>query len=325
MLKVISFGEALVDMLSNRISSSEDDSLESFTKYPGGAPANVAAAIAKLGGESYMAGKIGTDMFGQFMSQSLSDAGVNTDYLLATNQANTALAFVSLDNSGERSFTFYRNPSADMLFMPDDFEEHWFEQPGLFHFCSNTLTAPSIREATIAGIQKAKAAGYLVSFDINLRTNLWPIDSDPMIPIWEGLRLADLVKLSKEEMDFLCREQTESQVIEQLLSSGVSLVLLTDGGSPLRYFSSALEGAIKPPEVIMVDSTAAGDAFIGGFLFQLAEQNCRQNDLADLAVNQDRLEKALIFASRCGAHAVSHKGAFTSLPRRQDLNLSDQT
>ncbi len=319
MLKVISFGEALVDMLSNRINTDQTDSPEAFTKYPGGAPANVAAAVGRLGGDSHMAGKIGTDMFGEFMQQSLTEAGVKTDYLLTTDEANTALAFVSLDEHGERSFTFYRNPSADMLFKPEEFDDSWFAQPGLFHFCSNTLTEASIREATLAGIEKAKAAGYLISFDINLRTNLWPAGSDPMAPIWAGLELADLVKLSAEEMAFLCRDQTQDEVIERLLNGGVSLILLTDGGSPLRYFSRQGNGTVAPPKVRMVDSTAAGDAFIGGFLFQLAERDCR--DLLALTQDTAALEQALTFASHCGAHAVSHKGAFTSLPSRQDLSV----
>ncbi|WP_428036335.1 carbohydrate kinase family protein [Amphritea sp.] len=321
MLKVISFGEALVDMLSNRVSENQSDEIEQFAKYPGGAPANVAAAVGKLGGNSYMAGKIGTDMFGVFMRQSLHEAGVNSDYLLNTDAANTALAFVSLDAEGERSFTFYRNPSADMLFTADEFEDHWFADAGIFHFCSNTLTASGIKEATLSGIDKAKAAGFLISFDVNLRSNLWPAGSDPAAPIWQALALADLVKLSQEEMNFLAASTSQDEVLQRLLDSGVSLVLLTDGGNPLRYFSTQNAGTVTPPRVSMVDSTAAGDAFIGGFIYQLAAMDCLPGDLNTLLNTPDRLEQALRFASHCGAYAVSHKGAFTSLPGIDDLQL----
>lgn len=321
MLKVISFGEALVDMLSSKVSENQSDGIEQFAKYPGGAPANVAAAVGKLGGNSYMAGKIGTDMFGVFMRQSLQNAGVNTDYLLDTDEANTALAFVSLDSEGERSFTFYRNPSADMLFTPDEFEDQWFADAGIFHFCSNTLTASGIREATLAGIDKAKAAGFLISFDVNLRSNLWPAGSDPAAPIWQALMLSDLVKLSQDEMNFLAADTSQDEVLQRLLDSGVSLVLLTDGSNPLRYFSQQNTGTVTPPTVKMVDSTAAGDAFIGGFIYQLAAMDCQHSELNTLLNTPDRLEKALRFASYCGAHAVSHKGAFTSLPGINDLPL----
>lgn len=321
MLKVISFGEALVDMLSNRVNNDPSDTIEQFAKYPGGAPANVAAAVGKLGGNSYMAGKIGTDMFGVFMRQSLLDASVNTDYLLDTEEANTALAFVSLDDEGERSFTFYRNPSADMLFRSDEFSDDWFTDAGIFHFCSNTLTMPEIREATLTGINKAKEAGFLISFDVNLRTNLWPVNSDPMGPIWTALALADVVKLSQDEMNFLCADSSQDEVLKRLLEGGVALVLLTDGSNPLRYFSQKSTGTVTPPRVTMVDSTAAGDAFIGGFLFQLAQMDCDRNTLSSLLSTPDRLEEALTFASRCGAFAVSHKGAFTSLPELKELSL----
>ncbi len=319
MLKVIAFGEALVDMLSNRVEGGQGETLETFSKYAGGAPANVAAAVGKLGGDSYMVGKIGADMFGEFLLNSLDSMGVKTEYLQTSSQANTALAFVSLDENGERSFTFYRNPSADMLFKAEDFSESWFQSPGIFHFCSNTLTETPIREATMAGIKMAKAADYLISFDINLRSNLWRADEDPMSPIWAGLEQADLVKLCTQEMAFLCREQSEAEVLERLFSAGASLILITDGSKPLRYYSRELSGVIQPPEVNMVDSTAGGDAFMGGFLFQLAQRNCGVHNLGQLLADRLALEEALTFACHCGAHAVSYKGAFTSLPSRRDL------
>ncbi len=320
MLKVISFGEALVDMLSNSINQPlADDQLERFTKYPGGAPANVAAAVAKLGGRSYFAGKVGADMFGDFLKRSLNQMGVDTAYLSQTFKAKTALAFVSLDKSGERSFEFYRNPSADLLFTAEEFQQAWFEEPGIFHFCSNTLTEPSIKDATLAGIAKAKAAGSLLSFDVNLRLNLWPNDADPYESIWPCVEQADLVKLCVEELAFLCRYQSESDVLQHILDSGVSLVLVTDGGNPLRYYSRSCCGLVQPPKVEMVDSTAAGDAFVGGLLYRLAALDISPGKLAVLVTDKPALETILAFAGACGAHAVTRKGAFTSLAGLDDL------
>lgn len=324
MIKVISFGELLVDMLSSRVSDDQDgqgndSETERFTKYPGGAPANVAAAIGKLGGHSYFAGKVGADMFGDFLVQSLEAMHVRTDYLLQTSEAKTALAFVSLDKEGERSFEFYRGPSADLLFGPGDFKPEWFENRGIFHFCSNTLTEPGILEATQAGLDAARAAGWLVSFDMNLRHNLWPEGADPFESVWHCVKQADLVKLSAEELAFLCRHTDEATVLKQILSAGASLILITDGGKPLRYYTAHQTGSIQPPNVHMIDSTAAGDAFVGGLLYRLSELNMSVADLEGVGTDQQRLESILTFASACGAHAVTHAGAFTSLPSRDEV------
>lgn len=330
MLKVIAFGEALIDMLSNRVGGglkapTSCSEVESFAKYPGGAPANVAAAVAKLGGESYFAGKVGADMFGDFLVQSLDGMHVHTDYLLQTREAKTALAFVSLDHQGERSFEFYRGPSADLLFRPDEFKADWFEGRGIFHFCSNTLTEPGIREATQAGIAQARDAGWLVSFDMNLRPNLWPANLDPSDSVWPCIEQSDLVKLSAEELAFLCRNTSESDVISQILAAKASVVLVTDGSQPLRYFTANRQGRVYPPTAKMVDSTAAGDAFVGGLLYQLSSMEFLAADLAGLSENLDQLEKILSFANACGAYAVTRKGAFTSLPALNDVDGLDQS
>ncbi len=319
MKKVICFGEALIDMLSNRTGGGSQNGQETFTKFPGGAPANVAVAIGKLGGKVYFAGKVGADMFGDCLRDAMAEAGVRTDYLLQTDEAKTALAFVSLDEQGERSFEFYRSPSADLLFREEEFQDSWFAEPGLFHFCSNTLTEAPIRAATLAGVRKAKAAGFLVSFDINLRTNLWPKGQDPMAHIWQAIEQTDLLKLCTEELAFLCRDMSEDAVIGKIRDAGVSLILITDGGNPLRYIGREIQGSLIPPETKVVDSTAAGDAFTGGVLFALAQQGTGRKQLASLN-DRKQLEQVLAMGMRCGAFAVSRKGAFDALPTLADLN-----
>ena len=319
MKTVISFGEALIDMLSNRTGGGSQDGQETFTKFPGGAPANVAVAIGKLGGNVYFAGKVGADMFGDCLRDAMAQAGVRTDYLLQTDEAKTALAFVSLDEQGERSFEFYRSPSADLLFREEEFQDSWFAEPGLFHFCSNTLTEAPIRAATLAGIRKAREAGFLVSFDINLRTNLWPEGQDPLPHIWEAIAQTDLLKLCTEELAFLCRDIGEDEVIGKIRDAGVSLILITDGGNPLRYIGREIQGSLTPPETKVVDSTAAGDAFTGGVLFALAQQETGPAQLAAMS-DPGQLEQVLTTGMRCGAFAVSRKGAFDALPTQADLN-----
>ncbi|MCY0965047.1 carbohydrate kinase family protein [Parathalassolituus penaei] len=324
MLTTISFGEVLIDMLSSRMGTDHHRDTESFTQYAGGAPANVAVAVARLGAPACMAGKLGDDMFGHFLRDELNKAGVDTRYLLSTREANTALAFVSLDDNGERSFSFYRNPSADMLFRPDEFQPEWFAEPGLFHFCSNTLTAPAIAAATLAGVQMARANGWLISFDINLRHNLWPSGAAELAAIWPLIAAADVLKMSKEELEYLCDGHSEEDTIKRLFEGPAQVLLVTDGGNPLRILVRNNDGheetRLIPPAVQMVDSTGAGDAFIGGFLYQLASHNISSAELAAFSHNTEALHQALRFASRCGGYAASRYGAFAAMPTLEDVS-----
>lgn len=313
--KVMAFGEALIDFLSNGVTGL--DGLESFTKFPGGAPANVAVAVARLGGNSHFAGQVGDDAFGHFLKASLDSYGVQTGSMLMTKEAKTALAFVSLDSTGERSFEFYRNPSADMLFTRDDFKAEWFQEAsGVFHTCSNTLTDANITAATMAGIEFAKAANWIVSIDVNLRINLWPdhvVDKERVIA-W--MHQGDVIKASLEELEVLAADPFA--LIDELLAHNVSLFVLTDGGNPVRYYTRDGKGSVAAPKVDVKDTTAAGDAFVGGLLYQLAE---RGGDRAALqAFSQEELETCIRFAVACGADAVTKVGAYPSLPSLAQAN-----
>ncbi|MBT5185301.1 MAG: carbohydrate kinase [Kordiimonadaceae bacterium] len=322
MFKVISYGEVLIDMLSNKLGSDHDNGQESFTKFPGGAPANVAAAVSRLGGEGYFVGKISTDMFGQFLKKSLNAIGVKTDYVTYTDTESTALAFVSLDENGERSFEFYRDNTADMNYRISDFKTEWFEGNGIFHACSNTLTSKDTFKVTMAGLQMAKNNDWIVSFDVNLRINLWAVDADPASRIWQCLSHANLIKFSKEEFEYLAGDDDEQSVLAKIFQSAL-LVLITDGGNPLRYFTKDGEGELLPPISDIVDSTAAGDAFVGGLLYSLAKDQVTASDLENFKVSSPELENALRFASRCGAYTVTKKGAFTALADQDDLKKMD--
>ncbi len=319
MLKLIAFGEALIDFLAAPADPAAPDAPRRFVQQAGGAPANVAVAVARLGGDSAFAGMFAHDLFGDFLVEALAREGVGTECVRRTARGKTALAFVALDAHGERSFAFYRDASADLLFRAEDFDPAWFGQPGIFHFCSNTLTEPAIAVATRAGAELARTAGHLVSFDVNLRPALWPTGADPRAPVLEALADADLVKLSREEFDWLRAGADEDATLAAWLAAGPRLVLITDGGRPLRYVSRAAEGWLTPPEVRAVDTTAAGDAFVGGLLFGLARLDIGAAGLDALLAERGRLERLLGFALACGASAVTRHGAFDSLPRLSDL------
>ncbi|WP_234883032.1 PfkB family carbohydrate kinase, partial [Xanthomonas perforans] len=199
--QVVCFGEALIDMLA--LPQDGPDQARTFAQYAGGAPANVAVAVARLGGAAHFVGMLGRDMFGDFLLQSLQQSGVATDGIVRTDQAKTALAFVALDDAGERSFSFYRPPAADLLFRPEHFAEDGFTQAAVLHVCSNSMTEPEIAQCTLDGMRRARADGAIVSLDLNLRPMLWPQDVDPAALLWEALALADVVKLSREELEYL--------------------------------------------------------------------------------------------------------------------------
>lgn len=310
---IVCFGEALVDLLA--MPPATPGAPRQFVEYAGGAPANVAVAAARLGGHACFVGMLGQDMFGDMLLAQLREAGVDTGYLRRTDAAKTALAFVSLDADGERSFSFYRPPSADLLFREGDFDAQCFERAAVFHVCSNSLTEPPIADATLAGMQRARAAGALVSMDLNLRPSLWPVGVDPGAQAWRALSEADLVKLSRQELEFLAPgSDGESGVIERLLRQCARCVIVTDGAAPIRWFTGKHRGSAATFPVAAIDTTAAGDAFVGALLQHLVSRNVRAATLTEFLDHRAAFDVALRFAAAVGALATTRNGAFAAMP-----------
>ena len=313
---ILCFGEALIDFHSE--GGDEAGFPRSFVPYAGGAPANVAVAVARLGGDAAFAGMLGKDMFGDFLLDSLKRVGVNTNGVARTDEANTALAFVSLDASGERSFSFYRPPSADLLFRPEHFHAESFEGTAVFHVCSNSMTDAALAETTRDGMRRAHAAGALVSFDLNLRPALWPRQVEPRPLLWPALHLADVVKLSAEEFAWLAVDGEEA-ALEKLWEGRTRLVIITDGAKALRWFHPDAEGELPVYAVPAVDTTAAGDAFVGGLLYQLATLEHTDDRIDHLITELPRLHAALRFAAACGALTVTRQGSFSAIPDEAEV------
>lgn len=318
--RIVCFGEALIDMLAQ--SPATADAPRAFLQFAGGAPANVAVAVARLGGDSHFAGMLGQDMFGDFLLQSLRDAGVATGGVVRTGESKTALAFVALDEHGERSFSFYRPPAADLLFRAEHFAPGLFEQAAVLHACSNSMTAPDIAEVTLEGMRRAQAAGAIVSFDLNLRPMLWPADVDPAPWLWQALALADVVKLSREELDCLAGTlDADAAAVERKLWQGrCRLLLVTDGGSALRWSTRGDSGEVPAFRVRVQDTTAAGDAFVGGLLYQLARRLHGVAALEGFCGDREAITHTLRFAAAVGALAVTRKGAFAAMPTLADVD-----
>jgi fructokinase len=318
MSKIVCFGEALIDFLA--APAAAPDAPLAFLRNAGGAPANVAVALARLGSPVAFAGMLSTDMFGDFLFDSLRQAGVDTGCIARTASANTALAFVSLDASGERSFNFYRPPAADLLFTEADFKPSCFEDLAAFHACSNSLTEAPIAAATLAGMRRARDAGALVSFDLNLRPALWQQGAEPLPRLWQALAQADLVKLSAEELDYLAIAAGGADAVRERLWQGRTRVLVvSDGARPLAWFMRDARGDCPVPAVRAIDTTGAGDAFVAGLLACLAEQGVTPDSLEAFIRSPAQRMPALRFAAACGALAVTRHGAFAAMPSRADL------
>jgi fructokinase len=319
MRNTVCFGEALIDFLAAPGHPPDAPDLP-FLRHAGGAPANVAVALAALKAPVAFAGMLGADMFGDFLLHSLERAGVATRFVRRTAAAKTALAFIALDDKGERSFSFYRPPAADLLFAPSDFDPACFEGLGAFHACSNSLCGSPAAEATLEGMRRARAAGAIVSFDMNLRPALWPAGADPLPAIWQALSLADLVKLSAEELDYLAQaEGGNHAVFERLWAGHAGVLVVTDGPAPCSWYTRNAQGTQAVPSVAAVDTTGAGDAFVAGLLASLLEADVRPDTLAPHFYDEARRRATLAFAAACGAVAVGRHGAFAAMPSRSDL------
>jgi len=322
MSKIVCFGEALIDMLAQPWPAG--DAPHAFVPYAGGAPANVAVAAARLGADAHFVGMLGNDMFGDFLLQSLTAAGVGTAGIVRTSQANTALAFVALDADGERSFSFYRPPSADLLFTCDDFRSDGFDGVGSFHVCSNSLTEAAIAQTTFIGMERARAAGAVVSLDLNLRPALWPAGTDPTPRLWQALEHADLVKLSQEEMDYLAQPfgggaTAENMVRQRILNATAQCLIVTNGAAEINWFTRTQTGMIDSFRVDVRDTTAAGDAFVGGLLFRLDQLGGSGSGFSAFCQSQDAIEDAIGFGAAVGAIAVTRKGAFAVMPSQVEV------
>lgn len=321
MLNIIAFGEALIDMMPD---GGADRPIgappRAFVPYPGGAPANVAVATARLGTPTWFVGQVGRDIFGDMIADTLSRYGVTIDHLTRSDEAQTPLAFVAHDSHGERRFSFYRQATADLMYRSDQTSDAIFASGGIFHICSNTLTEPSIEATTHALLQRAGDHGCLCCIDVNFRASLWHRSDQAPAVIWQCLRRADLVKISREELHELYGSTDEKALINALIDEDVRLVVITDGGNPLRYATASHIGTIEPPSVDVVDTTAAGDAFVGGVLNRLANALGTNGTFEAFLRDESALREVLGFAARCGAFTAGRYGAYDALPTAEDLN-----
>ncbi|WP_043930260.1 aminoimidazole riboside kinase [Bacillus sp. EB01] len=303
---VICLGEALIDFIPL-----DPDNL-TYQKAPGGAPANVSVGIAKLGGASTFLGKVGNDVLGHFLFETLTEYGVNTESMLFTEEARTGVTFVTLEPSGERDFSFYINPSADRLLKEEELDRKLFEKNKILHFGSISLISEPARSATLKALEMAKIKEMLISYDPNLRLGLWDSPEHARETILAAVPYADILKVSEEELEFLTGAGNLEEGIAQIPDLPLIVVTLGEKGS-IYCFKNQI-GRVTALESKVVDTTGAGDAFVSGILYSINES---EKNLADFTDKEIR--EVLEFASVSGGLATTKKGAMTGLPNLQEI------
>ncbi|MEW9798540.1 carbohydrate kinase family protein [Alteromonas sp. CYL-A6] len=320
MMKLVCVGEVLIDMLAGPADEqAKPPVLSPFQPHAGGAPANVAVAVAKLGGQSALVSHVGDDTFGHYLINMLNYYQVDTTHVTISPVAKTALAFVSLDSDGERSFDFYLDNAAHTLLGPELTGQVTPGHDDIVHFCSGAVSTSLLKDGLMALLAQARESGALVSLDINFRPAFWDSPARAATEINRVVSHVDIVKTSLEELHALYGEDGSEGRIRQWLSGGVAVVLLTDGANPVRVITAVTDLSVPAPATTVKDTTAAGDAFIGGFLSVVADHAATGDAAREWLQSQDNLAMATHFAARCGAHAVSQYGAFTALPTAGDV------
>lgn len=300
--KVWVLGDAVVDLLP------ESDGR--LLPCPGGAPANVAVGIARLGGTSGFIGRVGDDPFGALMQRTLLTEGVDITYLKQDEWHRTSTVLVDLNDQGERSFTFMVRPSADLFLETTDLP-CWRHGEWL-HLCSIALSAEPSRTSAFTAMTAFRHAGGFVSFDPNIREDLWQDEHLLRLCLRQALQLADVVKLSEEEWRLISgKTQNDRDICALAKEYEIAMLLVTKGAEGVVVCYRGQVHHFAGMSVNCVDSTGAGDAFVAGLLTGLSSTG--------LSTDEREMRRIIDLAQRCGALAVTAKGAMTALPCRQEL------
>lgn len=310
---IIALGELLIDFVPT-VSGVTLLEAPAFKKAPGGAPANVAVGVARLGISSGFMGKVGEDPFGHFLAQTLSDVGVDVSALQFSESARTALAFVSLKADGERDFMFYRHPSADMLYAPEDVDASYIQSAQIFHYGSISLISEPSRSATLHAVEIAQQAGLLISYDPNLRLNLWPDTDTARNGIMQGWPMAQVIKVSQEELEFLSGSEEILKGAQKLWHPNLKLLIITHGKHGCSYITQRFHGRVPGFVVEPVDATGAGDGFVAGMLYGLYR-------FPQALENEKPMRQVCRYANAVGALVTTQRGAIPALPNTEQVEV----
>lgn len=312
MIDVVALGELLIDFTCI---SRDADGYPTMAAHPGGAPANFLAALSKYGAKTALLGKVGTDAFGKLLTATLNQAGIGTRGLVADCDVFTTLAFVTLDEQGDREFSFSRKPGADTCLTFDDLDLSIIDQARVFHFGSLSLTDEPARSATYQAISYAKSKRKLITYDPNLRKPLWKsLDGCRMQMLW-GLKQADVVKISDEEVEFLFGLGVEEGAAHILRNYGVKLVFITCGAEGCYFSNGTASGKVPSlADIHVIDTTGAGDIFGGSAIWKLLQLNKAPENLT-----KDELEDIVRFACTAAGLSTTRPGGISSVPEMEEV------
>ena len=310
MIDITTIGEILIDLTQ---SGKTEQGIPKFDANPGGAPANLAVAAARLGARTAFIGRVGNDSFGDYLKRCLAENGVDVRGMSVDEKARTTLAVVALDERGERTFSFYRDPSADVNLSMEHVPMELLGGTKVLHFGSVSLTAEPARTATLEAAKTAKASGAYVSYDPNYRASLWPDEKTAVRNMKAPLSRVDILKVSDEELPLLtgCTDPEKGSV--RLAEKGVRLVLVTLGAEGAFYRFDGHTGHVPGVPCQVGDTNGSGDTFFGAALSQLV----KLNSLDELTVPE--LERILAFANKAASITTSRHGAIPAMPTLQEV------
>ena len=314
---VIALGELLIDMTDNGLSG-QGNTL--FEANPGGAPCNVLAMLAKLGHKVGFIGKVGNDIFGHKLKEVLKEVHIDTRNLCVDNDCRTTLAFVETKEGGDRDFSFYRNPGADMMLTTSDIQEELLEQTKIFHFGTLSMTHPGVREATKYAVESAKKAGALISFDPNLREPLWDSLELAKEQVLYGLGKCDILKISDNEIQWLTGEEDFDAGVRKIREKyPITLILVSMGRDGSRaYYRWGTPGQVRVEvapylQETTIETTGAGDTFCACVLHYILEHGLEELDA-------EKLTAMLKFANAAASVITTRKGALRVMPDREEID-----
>ena len=312
MIDVTALGELLIDFT---MVSADGEGYPTMAAHPGGAPANFLAALAKYGKKTALLGKVGTDAFGRLLRETLAGAGIETRGLVAADDVFTTLAFVTLDASGDREFSFSRKPGADTCIRFEELDLSLIDEARAFHFGTLSLTDEPARSTTQQAVAYAKAHGKLITYDPNLRKPLWKdLDEAKTQMLW-GLQHADVVKISDEEVEFLFGLNPQDGAAHILKEFGVKLVFVTCGPDGCFFKNAQASGQVPGMSGIrVVDTTGAGDIFGGSAVYRLLETG-----KAPEALEEKELREIVSFACTAAGLSTTKHGGIQSVPDIDDV------
>jgi fructokinase len=311
MADVICMGELLIDFVATRENVSLVEA-PGFVKAPGGAPANVAVGLQRLGLSSSFVGKVGDDPFGEFLRQTLDETGVDTTHLFVAPQARTTIVFVSVRDDGRKDLCFFRNPGADMQLTPDEITETVFEGARCFHYGSITFIDEPSASAQHKALDIARKRGLMISYDPNYRPTLWPSEEHAREVIQEGFSHCHLAKIADEEWEIATGTSDLDAGLNAVLKQGVELVVVSRGAEGALVTNGDYRIEMPVVEVEVAETIGAGDSFMAAMITRLLPERERLGSLA--AIDQAIVKDALAFAINVGALTCTKVGAIPALP-----------